>query len=644
MYQVERGKPILGCIPCGERMQWGIYAPSASVMVLKIYEHAYDTVPVLEQVLDRTHYGTGDIFHVMLCGLPKIEAYTWQLQDKEGCLSECLLDPYCKGVIKASKGHQQYRNLIRVDSVYEGSRPRVPWQETIIYELHVGHFTKSPSSGMSDVRKGTFLGLMEKLPYLQKLGVTTIELLPVFKWNKKTLRNRHPHTGEILEDEWGYNPIAFFALADDYAVDPLQVREEFLTCVKAIHDLGMEVILDVVYNHTGEGGEGGKVFHFKALGDEQYYKKVANQYLNCSGTGNVLNNGHIVVKNMIIESLRYWVLTFGIDGFRFDLASILQQDDQGKWCEQGLLKDIANDPILGLVKLISESWDAKGSYDVGRMPGSFREWSDFYRDTVRKVVKGDMGLVRNMAQCLVGEAIRYRETSKGAYHSIHFITAHDGFTMWDLVSYNTKHNEVNGENNRDGHNANYSFNHGIEGETTDETILNIRFKCMKNYFALLLLSRGVPMFVMGDEVARTQQGNNNAFCQDNESVWMEWEWDERKELLLEFVRQMIAFRKECKWLKNEASSQLIWHGVRCNEPDWSYHSRSLAWELKGECERYYIIVNNYIEELSFELPRTEKKWRKVIDTDKRQSVLRYMYYGDAKERIAPYSLCVFSEG
>lgn len=636
MFSIEKGRPILGCTQCLDYMQWGIYAPKASGMLLKVYRQKEDELPILECMLNRLNYATGDVFHIALKALDTIEAYTWQLKDEADNLSECLLDPYCKSVYGD-------RNLIVEDLHPVTLRPCIPWEKTIIYELHVGHFTKDISSGVSELKRGTFLGLMEKLLYLKSLGVTTIELLPVFKWNKHTLQNKHPETGEQLKDEWGYNTIAFFALDEQYGVEQCHIREEFLACVEAAHTLGMEIVLDVVYNHTGEGGEGGQIFNFKQLGDEQYYKKNNQHYINCSGTGNVFNNTHIVVKNLVLDSLRYWVTQFGVDGFRFDLASILQQDEYGRWYTNGLMKDIANDPILRSVKLISESWDAKGSYDVGRMPHPVREWSDFFRDTIRKAVRGDMGMTRELAQCIVGEDIHYVDAQKGPWNSIHFITAHDGFTMWDLVSYNTKHNELNGECNRDGHNGNYSHNCGQEGDTLDETIINLRFKRMKNYFALLLLSYGVPMLLMGDECARSQRGNNNAFCQNNELVWLKWKNTEQQQQLKKFVEQMIEMRKEMKWLDQQASIVISWHGVKYGEPDWSYYSCSLAWEIKNEKEKAYIILNNYVEELVFELPPTQKKWRKRVDTDKRQSVLQYVYYGDAKERVAPYSLCIFRE-
>lgn len=643
MYSIEKSNPELGCKRRGDTIQWGIYSSEAQSMVLKVYKEPHDLRPIVDVTLDRSIYTTGDIFHIAISGIGDVTAYTWQVKSVTGEISDLLIDPYSQCIEKDRDESNRYINLI-VDPIEKHTKsPHIPWEDTILYELHVGSFTKSPTNGNSVMKKGTFIGLMEKLPYLKGLGVTSVELLPVFEWNKYTLKNTHPSNGSLMKDEWGYNTIAFFALHQGYGSDQKHIREEFLMFIEEAHELGMEVILDVVYNHTGEGGEGGSIFNFKALGEDAYYKKINGYYMNCAGTGNVLNNTQVVVKNLIIDSLRYWVVTFGVDGFRFDLASILQQDELGRWMENGLITDIANDPILRSVKLISESWDAKGSYDVGRMPKPFREWSDFYRDTMRKVVRGDMGMMRQLAQCIVGEDIRYSKYGKGSSHSIHFITAHDGFTMWDLVSYNIKHNEMNGEENRDGNNSNYSYNCGVEGETTNEVVLQLRYKKMKNFFAILMLSKGIPMILMGDEIARTQEGNNNAFCQDNEMSWMNWHTDERKDSLRNFLKQMIGLRKEWKWLKNESNNPIGWHGVAYGQPDWSYHSRSLAWEVDEEDQHFYVIFNNYTETLYFELPPVKGKWLKVVDTDKRQSFLQFTYYGDNREPVAAYSLCIFKE-
>ena len=643
MYSIEKGRPILGCHIYKDTIQWGIFSSEAVSMCLKIYQTPLDREPLVEVVLERGRHTTGHVFHIAIRGLENVKAYTWQASSRTGKVSQLLVDPYSKGVIRCETDQDGYRNLIVEDFIPDTARPKTPWEETIIYEMHVGYFTQSKTAVIGEEKKGTFLGLMEQLPYLKSLGVTAIELLPVFKWNPYTLKNKHPKTGELLKDEWGYNTVAFFALQDDYAVDKARAAEEFLELIEEAHEMGIEVLLDVVYNHTGEGGEGGTLFNFKALGDEVYYKKINHYYMNCAGTGNVLNATHIVVKDLILDSLRYWVTQFGIDGFRFDLASILQQDEWGRWVENGLLTDIANDPILSSAKLITESWDAKGSYDVGRMPEPCREWSDFYRDTIRKIVRGDMGMVRDFARCIVGQDIQYANQSKGPFHSVHFITAHDGFTMWDLVSYNSKHNELNGEQNRDGSNNNYSYNCGIEGDTDDESIRSLRFRRMKNYFAILLLSKGVPMLLMGDEVARSQGGNNNAFCQDNEGCWMQWTPDEEKRNLHKFVKYMIAFRKEHKWFKSGSKYSIKWHGVKRDAPDWSDYSCSLAWELEEKDERIFIIFNSYIGPLDFEMPKTTKKWLKLVDTDKRVSVFEEVAYAGKVENVAPYSLCIYCE-
>ncbi|MGL6174760.1 MAG: glycogen debranching enzyme, partial [Cellulosilyticaceae bacterium] len=404
-----------------------------------------------------------------------------------------------------------------------------------------------------------------------------------------------------------------------------------------IHELGMEIILDVVYNHTGEGGEGGDIFNFKVLGNEIYYKIEDGKYMNCSGTGNTLDTSNDLVKHLILESLRYWVVYMGVDGFRFDLASILGQNRAGEWMEESILKEMSYDPILSNVKLIAESWDAKGCYDVGKMPYLFREWSDCFRDTMRRFIKGDIGIIEQVALCIAGKEIQFEDTRKTELNAIHFITAHDGFTLWDLVAYNLKHNELNGEDNRDGNDANYSDNCGIEGETDDEEVLKLRKRRVKNYFMLLLLSKGVPMILMGDEMGRTQRGNNNAYCQENEILWVDWHKQDKFEEIRDFVRSLIKIRKEITLARRDKTEE-SWHGVKYKHPDWSYYSRSLAYCITAKDKVYYVAMNNYIEALNFELPPRKEGWTKRIDTYneiQEEKVIGPTY------QVKPYSICLF---
>ncbi|MGL4361946.1 MAG: alpha-amylase family glycosyl hydrolase [Cellulosilyticaceae bacterium] len=642
MYRVKKGSPNLGSNLTLEGIQLGIYAPNAHKMLLKFYENQDDLNSVAVLTLDKEAFTTGDIFHIEIIGLNNATLYTWQIIDEKENISHCLLDPYATGVIQKKEGQNIYFNMIprRLDDLV--ASPKIEWEDTVIYELHVGHYTKNDLS-QEESKRGTFNGLINKLPYLKKLGITTIELLPILKWNRHTLKNKCPKTGELLYDEWGYNTIGFFAIDPMYCENPLNAREEFLNFMNKAHELGMEVILDVVYNHSGEGMTDALPINFKALADEVYYKKQNDRYLNCSGTGNVLNAKHVVVKNMILDSLNYWVTTFGVDGFRFDLAIILNQDEHGNCMEHGILDDIANHPVLRHVKLISESWDAKGSYKVGHMPAPFREWSDSYRDSIKRVVKGDYNMMPSFAKCIIGEDIGFKDWNKNAFSSIHFITAHDGFTLWDLVSYNNKHNDENGEGNRDGHNCNHSDNCGFEGETDNPDIIAMRIKRIKNYMAILLLSSGVPMVQMGDELGRTQNGNNNAFCQNNEMVWVDWDVRERKKELNTFMENMIAFRKQHISAIKKGKDVVKWHGVSLKTPDWTYYSRSLAWEVSSEGQRYYVAINNFTETLKFEMPSTTKKWSKIIDTDKKESFLKKDYTVSDVEPVAEYSICVFKE-
>ncbi|MEG0578896.1 MAG: alpha-amylase family glycosyl hydrolase, partial [Niameybacter sp.] len=506
MFKIEKGFPLLGCKLVEKWGYFGIYATKAEQMILKIYQYVYEETPLVEVVLNKVDDSTGDIFHIGVSDIEEGFAYSWQVVGEKGEISPPLIDPYTRSLSAFPKGSNHYKNIILKDKIYTKHRPHIPWEETIIYEMHVGAFTKSPTSGIEEREKGTYEGILKKLPYLKALGVTSLELLPVFKWNKHTLFNKHPITQETLQDEWGYNTIAFFALQETYATDKGVLGEvkAFRNFIETMHQNGMEVILDVVYNHTGEGGKDGKLFNFKALAPEVYYKWHNGYHRNDAGTGNTLNNKHLITKQLILDSLRYWVVCMGVDGFRFDLASILMQNQDGNWYEGSLVEDIANDPMLSHVKLIAECWDAKGAYDVGRMPYPYAEWSDCYRDTMRRFIRGDQGMTNAVARCLTGSEIQFQDVRKGKSHSIQFITAHDGFTMWDLVSYQHKHNALNGEDNRDGNNNNYSHNCGEEGETQKESVLSLRRKRMKNYFALLLLSQGVPMLLMGDEVGRTQ--------------------------------------------------------------------------------------------------------------------------------------------
>ncbi len=644
MYEISKGSPILGCTMDGMGANFGIFSDVARKMQLEIYTDGPQSVCVKQVVLNREEHVENHIFHIKVNDVQEGMGYIWRIIDEKEQISKALLDPYAYGVNNMPGEMQGYYNIVIGYKPSESARPYIPWKDTIVYELHVGHFTKHHSSGILEEEKGTFIGLIKKLPYLKSLGITTLELLPIFKWYPYTIKNINPNTGEKLEDRWGYNTIGFFALDERYSIkkDGYTAYKEFKALVEAAHEMDLEIILDVVYNHTGEGGENGEACSYKYLSPNTYYKfDYQGQYRNCSGTGNTLYTNHPIVRKLILDSLKYWVVCMGVDGFRFDLASILGQDYEGKWMKDSLLHEIANDPILSNVKLITESWDAKGSYDVGRMPYPFREWSDYFRDTMRKFIKGDQGIVKSVADCMLGKEIYFADPQKGETHTLHFITAHDGFTLRDLCSYNNKHNLENGEENRDGNNANYSYNWGTEGITTDPNILRKRLVATKNAMCLLLMGKGVPMILMGDEIGRSQGGNNNAFCQSHEGIWMNWDQLISEAEIYTFTKGLIQIRKELKYFITQEKYRITWHGIHYGQPDWSYYSRSIAWHIQGE-ESLYIIVNLYHENLKFELPGGEGGWVRIVDSHLPLGEdLTTVSISDREYEAVGYSICIF---
>ena len=476
-----------------------------------------------------------------------------------------------------SAGKRPYRNAVVVDNDFDWGDDQplnLPLVDSIIYEAHVRSFTVHSSSGVA--HPGTYAGLIEKIPYLKQLGVTAVELLPVNEFEEGDTDRVNPFTGERLLNLWGYQPTAFYAPNTAYSsnrADGEQVRE-FKQLVRALHQAGIEVILDMVFNHTAEGDENGPTWSFRGIDNSTYYilDPDTGKYVNFSGCGNTVNCNNPVVRDFIVDCLRYWVLEMHVDGFRFDLASILGRGMDGRVLKNPpLLESLAYDPVLANSKLIAEAWDAAGLYQVGTLPswGRWAEWNGIYRDDVRKFVKGDAGMTSALATRLLGSPDLYETSAREPYHSINFVTCHDGFTLNDLVSYNEKHNLANGENNTDGTDANYSWNCGVEGPTDDPAINQLRARQRKNFAAILLCSHGVPMFLEGDEIGRTQQGNNNAYCQDNEVSWLDWRMMASHADLLRFFRLMIAFRKRCPLLRRdsfqfhgEGGFHITWHGVK----------------------------------------------------------------------------------
>jgi glycogen operon protein len=515
------------------------------------------------------------------------------------------------------------------DYDWEGDRPlRLPSSRTIIYELHVRGFTRHSNSGVHADRRGTYAGLIEKIPYLRELGITAVELLPVFQFDALDAP-----PGKT--NYWGYAPVTFFAPHQAYTSrrDAMGPVHEFQDMVKALHRAGIEVILDVVFNHTAEGDERGPTLSLRGLDNNTYYilEHDRSRYSNYTGTGNTLNANHPVVRRMIVDSLRYWVQAMHVDGFRFDLASILTRDANGQVMPSPpVLWDIESDPALAGTKLIAEAWDAAGLYQVGSFIGdSWKEWNGRFRDDARSFFRSEEGSLARFADRLVGSPEIYAHKQREPEQSVNFVTCHDGFTLNDLVSYNQKHNEANDEGNRDGSDDNRSWNCGVEGPTDDPAVEELRNRQVKNFLTVTLLSIGVPMIVMGDEVRRTQHGNNNAYCQDNELSWFDWTLVARHTDVHRFVT-LLNERRLMRNVEHEhrrlTLAQLIqrasksWHGVMRGQPDWSPQSHSVALnvEMKQDKLLVYIMLNAYWDPLDFELPPLNSaipaQWRRWIDT------------------------------
>jgi isoamylase len=553
-----------------------------------------------------------------------------------------LLDPYGKCIARPLRRSREaarrpgdnvataMKSVVVDTSRYdwEGDAPLgSPFAKTIIYEMHVGGFTRHPSSRVAPAKRGTYAGLIEKIPYLQDLGVSAVELLPVYAFDEE---DGPPGLGNY----WGYQPLSFFAPHPGYSSsgEPLAALDEFRDLVKALHRVSIEVILDVVYNHTAEGNEHGPTLCFRGLANDSYYilAEDKSRYADYSGCGNTLNANEPFVRRLIVDSLRYWVSEMHVDGFRFDLASILSRDQDGRpMAAPPVLWDIESDPILANAKLIAEAWDASGLYQLGSFVGdSWKEWNGRFRDDVRAFLKGDNGTARAMAYRLTGSPDVFEREQREAEQSINFVTCHDGFTLNDLVSFNGKNNAANGEENRDGADYNLSWNCGVEGASADGETERLRARQVKNFLTLTLLAIGTPMLLMGDEARRTQGGNNNAYCQNNQISWFDWGLVDKHADLRRFVRELIAVRmnRDLPFGRFEMSltellrRQLVqWHGVRLNAPDWGHESHTLAATVRllGYPLVLHVLINAYWEALEFELPvlaRAQESWRRCVDT------------------------------
>ena len=637
----------LGAAPGRGGVNFSVYSRDATALELLLFDRADDAKPSRVIELDPRAHRTYHYWHAFVPDVGPGQLYAYRahgpFEPDEGLRfdpDKVLLDPYGRCVARPAgwsraaacrPGDNAATALksVVVDPArydWEGDAPpRRPFAKTVIYELHVGGFTRHPGSGVAPARRGTYAGLIEKIPYLQDLGVTAVELLPVFAFDEQAAP-----PGRV--NFWGYQPVSFFAPHPAYSsrADPPGALDEFRDMVKALHRAGIEVILDVVYNHTAEGGADGPTLSFRGLANDTYYILGENraEYADYTGCGNTLDANESIVRRLILDSLRYWVREMHVDGFRFDLAAILSRDATGRpMAAPPVLWDIESDPVLANVKLIAEAWDAGGLYQVGSFAGdSWKEWNGRFRDDVRAFLKGDDRTVGALACRLTGSPDVYEHERREPEQSVNFVTCHDGFTLNDLVSYNAKHNEANGEENRDGADDNRSWNCGVEGPTDDPGVERLRNRQVKNFLALTLLSVGTPMLLAGDEVRRTQRGNNNAYCQDDETSWFDWSLVARHADVHRFAKALIALRTSRKLPADRfdmtlgellSRNPVEWHGVRLHAPDWSDSSHSLAATSRLLSHRMvlHVMINAYWEPLDFEIPPPDgAPWRRVVDT------------------------------
>lgn len=647
------GTPLpFGASRTASGINFSIVSRCADQVTIALFQE--DLITVLAAfTLDPSLHRTGDVWHIQLSPdgpLTGAIPYGFFL-DGPSCPEKgghafqpelAVVDPYARAVAGCDSWGERVldkgggRALVRslfLDRKFDwqGDRPlNRPLQDTIIYELNVRGFTSHPSSGVA--HPGTFQGVVEKIPYLRELGITAVELMPVTEFDENEIPLVNPVTGERLRNLWGYSPISFFAPKASLAATTErggQVRE-FKEMVRQLHRSGIEVVLDVVFNHTGEGGWDGPGYNFRLMDNPLFYllHPVTREYLNFSGCGNTLNCNHPMVREMIMECLRYWVVEMHVDGFRFDLASVMGRAQDGQvLADPPMVEKIAEDPILAGTKIIAEAWDASGLYQVGSFSNHLRwaEWNGRFRDDVRRFVAG-RGAVTDLATRIAGSSDLYLTSNRRPSNSINFITSHDGFTLADLVRYDKKHNGANGEDNRDGADANDSWNTGVEGETDDARIVALRLRRMKTMALLLFVSRGVPMFPAGDEFGRTQLGNNNAYCQDNPVGWVDWRMAEKNSEFLRFFTFLIRLRKKHPVFRQDSffhphgSAVIHWQGERPGEADWSADNRFLAFHLPGASHGdhdFFVAVNGHREkscEYTLPVPPAGTHWRGIIDT------------------------------
>ncbi len=654
-FDIQPGSPMpLGAIITPSGINFAIFSRHAEKVVLVLFNRA--GTPLVEITLDPEHNKTGDIWHILLRTRKHDLQYCYRMRGPHDLRGEghyfneetLLLDPYARALAggetwngRSAKQAGFKRRCLVVDDHFDwqGDRPlNIPLKDSIIYEMHVRGFTRQISSGVKS--PGTFAGVIEKIPYLKELGITAVELMPIMEFNENENININPLTRKTLTNFWGYSPMAFCAPKASYAADNKNGNQvlEFKEMVRALHQAGIEVILDVVFNHTAEGGIDGPIISFRGLDNPIYYllDQQTREFLNFSGCGNTLNCNHPIVRQLIIKCLHFWVIEMHVDGFRFDLASILGRDQNGEVLSNPpMVEMISEDPVLSHTKIIAEAWDAAGLYQVGSFSTSRRwaEWNGKFRDDVRAFMCGKDNTIAALATRIAGSSDLFQQSSRRPCNSINFITSHDGFTLADLVSYDDKHNQENGEDNRDGSDHNISWNSGVEGDTAEPQINRLRSRRMRSLAVILMISQGVPMLLAGDEFSRTQKGNNNAYCQDNPTSWIDWDLKKKNSDLFRFFSLLISLRKNHPVFRrtdffpepgHELFHEIRWQSHRPGQQDWSPSSHVLAFMLDGNGREtdeqdndFFVMLNgDQTETAVFEAPGLSKnrRWKKIIDT------------------------------
>ena len=653
-FQISPGSPLpLGATITPEGINFAVFSRHAEHFWLELYTSAGSRIGEIK--FDPARHKTGDIWHLLLRTRMHDLQYCFRAggpYDPKGAghffdENALLIDPFARalagGELWDGPGTSQAgfrRRCLVVDDYFDWGNdrpPMIPMQDSIIYEMHVRGFSRHSSSKVRN--PGTFAGIIEKIPHLRELGITAVELMPVTEFNERENTRKNPSTGRDLVNFWGYSPITFCAPKASYAAKNKQGGQvrEFKKMVKALHRAGIEVILDVVFNHTAEGGSDGPLLSFRGLDNSIYYllDPKTREYLNFSGCGNTLNCNHPIVRDHIIKCLHFWVMEMHVDGFRFDLASVLGRDRNGEVLSNPpMVEMIAEDPILAHTKIIAEAWDAAGLYQVGSFSTSNRwaEWNGRFRDDVRAFMCGSEDTVPHLATRLAGSSDLYKESRRRPYNSINFITSHDGFTLHDLVTYNRKHNHENGENDLDGFDHNISWNSGFEGETQNQGINSLRARRKRTFMVILMLSQGVPMLLAGDEFGRTQAGNNNAYCHDSALSWLDWDMKEKNSDLFRFFRLLIALRKKHPVFRrsdffpdepHEFHHPIKWQSAKPGLQDWSASARSLAFFLDGNGAEglpdndFFVMLNGHPSQtaaFTAPSPGKNRQWRKIIDT------------------------------